>query len=82
MARVEKWRNLGQPSYDLTGAIAHLVADLAGRLGMSGATAKALMNKPRSFVESLTAADTQGLSARPASIHRLPARWPSAVDVG
>lgn len=75
MATVEEWRNRRQPSYDLNRSnCVHFVADVAARLGMSAATPKALMKKPRSFVQSLTAANTQWLSARNASIHRLSPR--------
>lgn len=75
MATVEKWRGLKQPSYDLNRSnCVHFVADVAARLGMSVATPKALMKKPRSFIESLTAANLQWLAARKGSIHRQPAR--------
>jgi hypothetical protein len=73
MATVERWRSLKQPSYDLNRSnCVHFVADVAARLGMSVATPKPLMKKPRSFIESVTAANLQWLAERNASIHRQP----------
>ena len=73
MATVEKWRAAKQPSYDLNRSnCVHFVAELAARLGMTVATPKALMKKPRSFIESVTAANLSWLAARRASVHRQP----------
>ena len=74
VATVEKWRTAKQPSYDLNRSnCVHFVADLAARLGMTVATPKALMKKPRSFIESVTAANLSWLAARRAFVHRQPA---------
>jgi hypothetical protein len=74
LATVEKWRNLKQPSYDLNRQnCVHFVADVAATLGMTVATPKSLMKRPRSFIESVTAANRQWLADRKALILREPA---------
>jgi acid stress-induced BolA-like protein IbaG/YrbA len=72
MATVERWRTAKQPSYDLDKAnCIHFVAELAAAIGMEAAPRKGLMRKPRSFVEAVTLANKDWLSARGATIHRL-----------
>jgi hypothetical protein len=72
MATVERWRTARQPSYDLDKAnCIHFVGELAAAIGMEAAPRKGLMRKPRSFVESVTAANRAWLLARGAAIHRL-----------
>ncbi len=74
MATLEKWRTLKQPSYNLNRQnCVHFVADVAGSLGMRAETPKALMKKPRSYTEFLTASNRDWLVSRGAVIHRLPA---------
>lgn len=74
MAAVGKWRALKQPSYNLNRQnCVHFVADMAAVLGMRADTPKALMKKPRSYVESLTRANRAWLKARGAIVHRQPA---------
>jgi len=72
MATVARWRAAKQPSYDLDKAnCIHFVADLATSIGMDAAPRKGLMRKPRSFLESVTLANRDWLTARGAVIHRL-----------
>lgn len=74
MTTVDKWRNLKQPSYDLNRQnCVHFVADVAATLGMTVATPKGLMKKPRSFIESLTAANRQWLAEHRGLVLREPA---------
>jgi hypothetical protein len=74
LARIDKWRNLKQPSYDLNRRnCVHFVADMAAALGMTAETPKALMKKPRSYTEHLTRANLGWLKARGAEILREPA---------
>jgi hypothetical protein len=71
LATVARWRARRQPSYDLgTRNCIHFVADVAASLGMRAETPKRLMKKPRSYLESLTAANRAWLLARGATIHR------------
>ena len=73
LARIDKWRNLKQPSYDLNRQnCVHFVADMAAALGMSADTPKALMKKPRSYTEHLTRTNLGWLKARGAEILREP----------
>jgi hypothetical protein len=72
MTTVERWRTARQPSYDLDKAnCIHFVGELAAAIGMEAGPRKGLMRKPRSFVESVTAANREWLLARGAVIHRL-----------
>ncbi len=69
-ATIAKWAALKQPSYNLNRQnCVHFVADMAAALGMRADTPKALMKKPRSYTESLTAANRQWLIDRKAIIH-------------
>lgn len=73
LARIDKWRNLKQPSYNLNQQnCVHFVADMAATLGMTADTPKALMKKPRSYVEFLTRVNLPWLQARGAAILRQP----------
>jgi hypothetical protein len=73
IARIQKWRDLKQPSYNLNRQnCVHFVADIAASLGMTADTPKALMKKPRSYTEHLTRTNRQWLLARGATIHREP----------
>ena len=73
LARIEKWRGLKQPSYDLNKRnCVHFVADMAAALGMAADTPKALMKKPRSYTEHLTRTNLHWLKARGAEILRQP----------
>ena len=73
LARIQKWRDLKQPSYNLNRQnCVHFVADIAASLGMTADTPKALMKKPRSYTEHLTRTNRQWLLARGATIHREP----------
>ncbi len=75
LGTVEKWRNLKQPSYHLNRQnCVHFVADVAASLGMTVATPKALMKKPRSFIESVTAANRRWLVEHKGVILREPGR--------
>jgi hypothetical protein len=68
-ATIDKWRNLKQPSYNLNRQnCVFFVADVAASLGMRADTPKALMKKPRSYTESLVAANRTWLAARGASM--------------
>jgi hypothetical protein len=56
LAHVEKWRTAKQPSYNLNKASClHFVGGAAAILGMKVAYPKALMRKPKSFLQSLLA---------------------------
>jgi len=71
LAAVERWRNLKQPSYNLNRQnCVFFVADVAASLGMRAETPKALMKKPRSYLEFLTQANRDWLLARQATILR------------
>jgi hypothetical protein len=73
LARIDKWRTLKQPSYNLNQKnCVHFVADMAAALGMTAETPKALMKKPRSYTEHLTRANLAWLKARGAEILRAP----------
>lgn len=68
MAAVERWRSLPQPSYNLNRRnCVFFVADVAAALGMVADTPKALMKKPRSYLESLTRANRPWLAEREAA---------------
>jgi hypothetical protein len=70
-ATVAKWAALRQPSYDLNRRnCVHFVADVAATLGMAVEQPKALMKKPRSYLEFLTGANRAWLSSRSAEILR------------
>lgn len=72
-ATIAKWSALKQPSYDLNRRnCVHFVADMAASLGMRAETPKALMKKPRSYTDFLTAANRDWLLARGGKIHRAP----------
>jgi hypothetical protein len=72
IATVGRWRAAPQPSYDLgTHNCIHFVADIAGSLGMIADTPKKLMRKPRSYLESLTAANRPWLVAHGAQFYRV-----------
>ena len=65
MATVERWRSLEQPSYNLNRQnCVYFVAHVAAALGMKADTPKALMKKPRSYLEMLTRANRPWLAAR------------------
>lgn len=68
---IASWQALKQPSYNLNRQnCVHFVADVAASLGMLADKPKALMKKPRSYTDSLTAANRAWLLARGATIHR------------
>lgn len=72
MARVEHWRTLKQPSYNLNRQnCVFFVADIAAALGMTAETPKALMKKPRSYLEMLGRANQTWLAARGAQLLRI-----------
>jgi len=65
VATVAKWRDSPQPSYDLNKRnCVFFVADIAAALGLKAETPKALMKKPRSYLQSLVAANREILTAR------------------
>jgi hypothetical protein len=69
LATVEKWRSRKQPSYNLNSRnCVFFVADVAAALGMAADTPKALMKKPRSYVQSLLRANRNWLEMRKAEI--------------
>lgn len=71
LATVARWRDLPQPSYNLNRQnCVFFVADIAAALKMKAETPKPLMKKPRSFLELLTGANRDWLSARRASYVR------------
>lgn len=71
MATVERWRTAKQPSYNLDRRnCVFFVADLAETLGMRADRPKGLMKRPRSFLESLSAANRDWLTARGARFLR------------
>lgn len=73
LATVAKWRALKQPSYNLNRRnCVFFVADVAATLGMAADTPPALMKKPRSYLESLVAANQAWLEARGAVVLRAP----------
>jgi hypothetical protein len=72
IATVARWRAAKQPSYDLdTANCIHFVGDVASAIGMDGAPRKGLMRRPRSFIEAVTFANRDWLTARGAVIYRL-----------
>lgn len=69
-ATIAKWRQLKQPSYSLNRQnCVYFVADVAASLGMKADTPKALMKKPRSFIESLGRANHAWLAAHSATLN-------------
>lgn len=75
LASVARWRRMAQPSYSLESRnCVHFVADIAATLGMGVERPAALMKKPRSYLESLTASNRTWLADRGGSILRVPAR--------
>ena len=71
MATVESWRALEQPSYNLNRQnCVHFVAQVAAALGMKADTPRALMKKPRSYLEMLTRTNQPWLAARDAHLPR------------
>lgn len=69
LATIEQWRTLKQPSYNLNRRnCVYFVADLARAIGMRADTPKALMKKPRSFLQSLVRANRDWLQQRNADI--------------
>jgi len=71
MATVERWRMLKQPSYNLNRQnCVYFVAHVAAALGMTAETPRALMKKPRSYLEMLTRANQTWLAARDARLLR------------
>lgn len=71
VAEIEEWRQLPQPSYNLNSKnCVFFVADLAAALGMKVETPAKLMKKPRSFLESVVAANRAWLAARGAVLAR------------
>ena len=78
-ATIERWRTAAQPSYNLDKRnCVFFVADIAKALGMKAERPKALMKKPRSFLESLSNANRDWLSARGARFLRQAATDASA----
>lgn len=62
---VERWRTLKQPSYHLNRQnCVYFVAHVAAALGMRADTPKALMKKPRSYLQSLLEANRAWLQTR------------------
>lgn len=81
MATIARWRASPQPSYDLgTHNCVHFVADLARSVGMAADTPKALMKKPRSYLEHLTAENRPWLVAHHATFWRTPAGQPAVRE--
>ena len=71
LGTIARWRQAAQPSYDLNHHnCVHFVAELAGTLGMAADTPQALMKKPRSYLEHLTAANRAWLTAHHATFYR------------
>lgn len=71
LATVERWRTMKQPSYNLDRRnCVYFIADVAAGLGMKADTPSRLMKKPRSFTESLSAANRAWLEARGARFLR------------
>jgi hypothetical protein len=71
MATVERWRTLEQPSYHLNRQnCVFFVAHVAAALGMKADTPKALMKKPRSYLEMLTRENQPWLAERGARLMR------------
>lgn len=71
VAEIEEWRQLPQPSYNLNKKnCVFFVADLAAALGMKVETPAKLMKKPRSFLESVVAANRAWLATRGAALAR------------
>lgn len=71
MATVERWRTLQQPSYNLNRQnCVFFVAHVAAALGMTADTPRALMKKPRSYLEMLGRANRAWLAARGVTLLR------------
>lgn len=72
MAAVERWRTLSQPSYNLNRQnCVFFVGDIAAALGMTADTPKALMKKPRSYLEMLGRTNRDWLATRGATLLRV-----------
>lgn len=68
---IAKWQAMKQPSYNLSRQnCVHFVAEVAASLGMLADRPKALMKKPKSYTDSLAAANRAWLLARGATIYR------------
>ena len=79
LATIERWKALAQPSYNLNRQnCVFFVADIASALAMKTDRPKELMKKPRSFLESVGAANRGWLAARGAVVRREPAASPVA----
>jgi hypothetical protein len=71
IATVERWRTLKQPSYNLNRQnCVFFVAHVAAALGMTAETPRALMKKPRSYLELLGRANRAWLAARGSKLLR------------
>jgi hypothetical protein len=71
IATVERWRALKQPSYNLNRQnCVFFVAHVAAALGMTAETPRALMKKPRSYLEMLGRANRTWLAGRGAKLLR------------
>lgn len=69
LARVDAWRRMEQPSYNLNRRnCVFFVADLARALGMKADTPKRLMKKPRSYLDALVSANLDWLRQHHATI--------------
>lgn len=67
-ATVERWRTLKQPSYNLNRQnCVFFIAHLAAAVGMKADTPKALMKKPRSYLQSVARANRAWLEGRGAA---------------
>ena len=65
MQTVEKWRSFKQPSYNLNRQnCLHFVAEVAANLGLVAETPRALMKRPRSYLEWLARANYALLESR------------------
>jgi hypothetical protein len=72
MATVERWRAMKQPSYNLNRQnCVFFVAHVAAALGMQAETPKALMKKPRSYLEMLGRANQTWLAGRGSRLLRI-----------
>lgn len=71
LATVARWKALAQPSYNLNRQnCVFFVADIASALAMKADRPKELMKKPRSFLQSVSAANQGWLAARGAFVRR------------
>jgi hypothetical protein len=73
MATVAHFRALPQPSYSLNRRnCVHFIAEVAAAVGMTATVPRNLSRRPRSFLESLIAANRPWLEQRQARILRQP----------